>query len=109
MSLSTFNESWDDKVNGAATTVIVRSALALCNALELFILISTGFKRWHGLYFWSLLVSSAGDFLYGIGFLLEYVKAVKGYAGDIINKLGLDYDGHRAICGSIFQASPGAL
>lgn len=88
MPLSGLNEDWNGKSDGASTTVIVCSALALYNALELFIRILTGFKRWHSLYFWSLLVSSADVFFYSIGFLLEYFKIGRGYAGNIINNLG---------------------
>lgn len=88
MSLSTLNESWNGKVSVTSITVIASSTLAIYNAVELFILISTGFKRWHGLYFWSILVSSIGVFFYSIGFLLEYFITGNRYAGDIVNNLG---------------------
>jgi hypothetical protein len=55
---------------------IVCSTLALYNALEL-ILIFTTFKRWHGLYFWSLLVATFGIIPYTVGFLIVFFQLTR--------------------------------
>ncbi|OAP55137.1 hypothetical protein AYL99_10837 [Fonsecaea erecta] len=46
--------------------------LSLYNAIELQVLIFGTFKKFKGLYFWSLLVSSIGIVPYSIGFLFKY-------------------------------------
>ena len=48
-------------------------AVSWYNVLELVILIFCAFRRWNGLYFWSLLVSGClGVFPYSLGFLLKF-------------------------------------
>ncbi|OAL34499.1 hypothetical protein AYO20_06129 [Fonsecaea nubica] len=46
--------------------------LSLYNALELQVLIFGTFKKFKGLYFWSLVVSSLGIVPYSIGFIFKY-------------------------------------
>ncbi|KAL2703552.1 hypothetical protein AAEP93_004623 [Penicillium crustosum] len=48
------------------------AALAWYNAIELIILCLFSFKRWHGNYFWSLLVSSFCIIPYCLGFVLLF-------------------------------------
>ncbi|KGO76133.1 hypothetical protein PITC_006790 [Penicillium italicum] len=48
------------------------AALAWYNAIELIILCFFSFKRWHGTYFWSLLISSACIVPYCLGFVLLF-------------------------------------
>jgi hypothetical protein len=56
-----------------AICVIVFTSIALYNAAELLVLILLTFKRYRGLYFWSLLLSSLlGVIPAAIGSLLEY-------------------------------------
>ena len=52
--------------------IAVFAALAFWNSLELVALIFLTFKRYEGLYFWSLLIASAGIVPYTIGFLVKY-------------------------------------
>lgn len=53
--------------------MIVFSAIAWYNALELIILIFLTFHRYHGLYFWAMLLSAVvGVIPHAIGFLLEF-------------------------------------
>ena len=68
--------------------VIVCSTLALYNALELILLIFTTFKRWHGLYFWALLIASFGVIPYNVGFLVVFFQLTQQYAGFIIDSYG---------------------
>lgn len=53
------------------------TAVAWYNALELLILIFVTFKKYHGLYFWSLLVASVGVIFYGLGFLSKFFDIIE--------------------------------
>src|SRR5689334_21201949 len=57
-----------------ATSVIVTLsiALALYNSLEMVLLVSTTFKRWKGLYFWSLIICNYGVVFFALGTMLQY-------------------------------------
>lgn len=48
------------------------SAIAWYNAIELVILCLVSFRRWHGCYFWSLLISSACIITHCLGFILLF-------------------------------------
>lgn len=66
--LGGFHGSW-----AMQTIMIVFTALALYNAIELFILILITFQRYRGLYFWVMLVTSVfGVIPHAIGFLLQF-------------------------------------
>lgn len=52
--------------------VTICCALAIYNGLELVLLIFTTFRRFRGLYFWSLLVASSGLLPYTVGLLIMY-------------------------------------
>jgi hypothetical protein len=58
--------------NAEALAVVICSALALYNALELELLIFTTFHAFRGLYFWSLTLASFGVIPYVLGFMIEY-------------------------------------
>ncbi len=64
------------KGNSLALRVIIASfsALAWYNALELNILIFVTFKKYGGLYFWSLLVSSWEVIPYAMGFFFKFFQ-----------------------------------
>lgn len=72
----------------AAVVITICCALSLYNALELLLLIFTTFKRFRGLYFWSLLVASFGVIPYTFGFMIEYFKLTVQAAGLIITCVG---------------------
>ena len=73
-----------------ATSVVITiaCALAIYNALELLLLIVTTFRRFSGLYFWSLTVASFGIIPYTIGLMIEYFKLTAQLAGLIITCVG---------------------
>jgi hypothetical protein len=48
--------------------------LALYNAIELIVLILVTFQRYHGLYFWSLVVATFGIIPYSLGFLIKFFQ-----------------------------------
>lgn len=52
--------------------------LAMYNVVELWVLIFGTFNRYRGLYFWSLLISSAGIVPYALGFLFKYFEILQG-------------------------------
>lgn len=55
------------------TAIATLAAVAWYNALELIILVFVTFREYHGLYFWSLLVSaSVGLVPYSLGFMLKF-------------------------------------
>ncbi|PWY90637.1 hypothetical protein BO70DRAFT_283688, partial [Aspergillus heteromorphus CBS 117.55] len=54
-------------------TILFFMSISIYNVLELVILILTTFRRWRGLYFWSLLLSGClGVIPYTLGFLLKF-------------------------------------
>jgi hypothetical protein len=50
------------------------TAIAWYNVIELNVMIWTKFKRYKGLYFYSLLISSWGIVLHALGFLIEFFQ-----------------------------------
>lgn len=71
------------------TIMIVFTALALYNAVELFILILITFQRYKGLYFWVMLVTSVfGVIPHAIGYLLEFWTIGPLWLGLTISTIG---------------------
>ncbi|OQO08820.1 hypothetical protein B0A48_05710 [Cryoendolithus antarcticus] len=60
--------------------IVFFSGLAIYNACELVAMIAITFKRYHGLYFWSLLITSIGIIPYSLGFLLKFMNITTGNA-----------------------------
>jgi hypothetical protein len=52
--------------------VTIGCALSIYNGLELLLLVFTTFRRFQGLYFWSLLAASFGLLPYTLGLLIMY-------------------------------------
>lgn len=48
--------------------------LALYNAIELVVLVFVTFQRYHGLYFWSLVIAAFGIIPYSLGFLIKFFQ-----------------------------------
>jgi hypothetical protein len=48
--------------------------LALYNAIELIVLLFVTFQRYHGLYFWSLLIAAFGIIPYSLGFIIKFFQ-----------------------------------
>ena len=70
--------------SGIPLAVAICCALALSNALELLLLILTTFRRFRGLYFWSLVVSCSGVAVYTTGLVVAYVQPAVQLAGVIV-------------------------
>lgn len=71
-----------------AIIVIITSAIAGYNALELLLLIFTTFTHYAGLYFWSILIATSAVIPYVIGLCVFYFEWTSKLAGYIINNLG---------------------
>ena len=58
--------------------IVFFAGLAMYNAVELIAIIFLSFKRFRGLYFWSLLLSGLGIIPYALGFLLKFMMVTTG-------------------------------
>nr|OQO25371.1 hypothetical protein B0A51_08112 [Rachicladosporium sp. CCFEE 5018] len=76
------------KFDVPAVVITICCALAIYNAIELLLLIFTTFRRFKGLYFWSLLIASFGVLPYTLGFMIEYFKLTAQLAGLILTLFG---------------------
>ncbi|KAF2480995.1 hypothetical protein BDY17DRAFT_254507 [Neohortaea acidophila] len=79
---------FDGQYGAVSVTLTICCALALFNAIELLFLIFTTFKRYSGLYFWSLVVASAGILPYVISILCEYFTLTNQLAGEVLSTFG---------------------
>ncbi|KAF2691468.1 hypothetical protein K458DRAFT_286145 [Lentithecium fluviatile CBS 122367] len=62
--------AWDS----TSLTLLVCSALALYNAVEMELLVFTTFHNYRGLYFYSMVLASFGIIPYVLGFFVEYFR-----------------------------------
>ncbi|KAF1920245.1 hypothetical protein BDU57DRAFT_534041 [Ampelomyces quisqualis] len=67
--------------------------LSLYNAIELIVLLFVTFQRYHGLYFWSLLVAAFGVIPYSLGFIIKFFQLLdpsqdEGYVAVVILTIG---------------------
>ena len=88
MTFDALNAPWNGQLTTPVVAVIICSGISLYNALELLLLIFLAFKKWSGLYFWSLLTTSVAVVAYSAGFLVEYFNHRHVIAGDVINNIG---------------------
>src|SRR5438552_3122508 len=64
-------------VNSATSIALVAmSAIGFYNVLELLLLIFATFKRYRGLYFWSMTVATLGCLVHGLGFVLKFYDLI---------------------------------
>lgn len=63
-------------------------ALALYNSMEMVLLITTTFKKWKGLYFWSLSLCNLAVILYTLGILLSYFELCVQWLHKVILDVG---------------------
>lgn len=77
------------KENNLQLLLIIFIALSWYNAIELVTLALLSFKRWKGLYFWSLFLSAAlGVFPYSLGFLLKFFTNVSPFVSVTVLTVG---------------------
>ncbi|RMZ91952.1 hypothetical protein DV736_g812, partial [Chaetothyriales sp. CBS 134916] len=70
----TEKQTFDGRYTVDSVIVTLSIALALYNSLEMVLLISATFKKWKGLYFWSLALCNLGIICYTLGVMLQYFK-----------------------------------
>ncbi|KAL3471840.1 hypothetical protein BJX99DRAFT_16012 [Aspergillus californicus] len=74
---------------GLKATLVIFIALSCYNVTELVILVLSTFRRWKGLYFYSLLVSGViGVVPYSLGFLLKFFSEVNSIVSVTILTVG---------------------
>ena len=61
------------------TAIVIFTALAWYNVIELSFLIFNSFKRYSGVYFWSLLVCAWGTAFHALGFILKFFTGANIY------------------------------
>lgn len=69
---ATEKNSFQGEYTRDSVIVTLSIALALYNSLEMILLIFSTFKKWKGLYFWSLSICNTGVLLYALGITLGY-------------------------------------
>lgn len=79
---NTFNGEY----TASSVIVTLSVALGLYNSMEMILLISSTFKRWKGLYFWSLVLCNWGVILYNLGIMLSYFMLCP----EVLHKIILD-------------------
>ena len=88
MAAATKDNTFDGAFSTESVIVIVCAAISLYNAIELLLLIFVTFKRWGGLYFWSLFIATFAFLPYNIGFLVEFFRLTASEAGVTIDNIG---------------------
>src|SRR5690348_152884 len=94
MSSDTYYEAalakgtFDGQYTADSVIVTLSIALALYNSSEMVLLVLTTFKRWRGLYFWSLSICNFGVFTYALGFMLEYFTLSVLWVGKVLIDIG---------------------
>ncbi|KAL2812669.1 hypothetical protein BDW59DRAFT_167767 [Aspergillus cavernicola] len=82
-------ELGDKSSDGLQATLVIFIALSCYNVVELFILVLSTFRRWKGLYFYSLLVSGVlGVVPYSLGFLLKFFSTANSIISVTILTIG---------------------
>lgn len=85
---ATDKNSFDHEYSVDSVVVTLSVALALYNSLEMILLISSTFKKWKGLYFWSLTLCNYGVMGYTIGMMMGYWDLGPLWLRKVINDLG---------------------
>ena len=81
-------QSFDGQYTPHSVVVTLAVALALYNSLEMVLLITATFKRWRGLYYWSLCLCNYGVVAYTIGLMLGYFDLCILWLSKVFNDIG---------------------
>ena len=87
----TLNEGpyyFDGEYTAHSVTVTICSTLGVYNAFELLLLNFTSFCRFRGLYFWLVLIASAGILPYALGFMIDYFRLSMHVASGVLSTVG---------------------
>lgn len=74
--------------DASSVMVTVSGAVAIYSSLELVLLILTTFKRWRGLYFWSMCLCNLGVLVYAFGFMMVYFELSALWFAKALNDTG---------------------
>lgn len=85
---ATTKNNFDGRYTADSVIVTLSCALALYNCLEMVLLIATTFKRWKGLYFWSLTLCTLGVAGYTLGMTLVYFALGPLWLTKTLNDIG---------------------
>lgn len=83
----------DDHYNGVSLSsqafiVTITNSISIYNGVELLLLIFVTFRRYQGLYFWSLFWISFGVLPYSLGYVVNYFELTHASVGLAINNVG---------------------
>lgn len=81
-------KNFDGEYTSSSVIVTLSVALALYNSLEMVLLILTTFKRWRGLYFWSLSICNYGVIAYALGMMIMYFDLTILWLSKVVLDLG---------------------
>lgn len=75
--------------DGIKATLFLFISIACYNVVELVVLVLSTFRRWRGLYFWSLLLSGCvGVVPYSLGFLLKFFTGATSFLSVTMLSIG---------------------
>lgn len=114
--IATSKSNFDGEYTASSVIVTLAVALTLYNSLEMGLLISTTFKKFKGLYFWSLTLCNLGVVGFALGMMLGYFDLCVLWLSKVIldigwvlmilfqalvlySRLGLIYDDQRILQG----------
>jgi hypothetical protein len=66
--------TFQGQYSAASVIVTLSIGVSLYNCLEMVLLMTSTFKKWKGLYFWSLTICNLGVFFYILGMMLAYFR-----------------------------------
>ncbi|KAK5096325.1 hypothetical protein LTS08_007581 [Lithohypha guttulata] len=85
---ATQKNTFNGQYSPDSVIVTLSIAISLFNSLELILLIFSTFKRWRGLYFWSLTICNLGVMLYAVGMMLSYFELSVRWLWKVILDVG---------------------
>lgn len=80
--------NFEGKYDASSVMVTVSGGVAIFSCLEMILLILTTFKKWRGLYFWSMWLCNLGILMYAFGFMMVYFQLSALWFAKVLNDLG---------------------
>lgn len=80
--------NFEGKYDASSVMVTVSGGVAIYSSLEMVLLILSTFKRWKGLYFWSMSLCNLGVMMYGFGFMMVYFQLSALWFAKALNDSG---------------------
>ena len=86
--IATSKSSFDGEYTASSVIVTLAVALALYNSLEMILLVTSTFKKFKGLYFWSLVLCNLGVICFALGMMLSYFELCILWLAKVILDIG---------------------